>query len=135
MGSGWSISNIPNLQCKRIIVTGANCGIGYCTALALGQAGAEVIIACRSKERGEAALASLRAECQSGTFELRLLDLSSLKDIARFADEFNGEGRPLDVLINNAGVMIPPFQRTEDGFELQIGTNHLGHFALTGRLM
>lgn len=135
MGTGWSTNNIPTLSSKRAIVTGANCGIGYYTALALGAAGAEVIIACRSQERGIEALHKLRKECPGGKFELRQLDLSSLGDIARFADAINAEQKPLDILINNAGVMYPPYEQTKDGFELQLGTNHLGHFALTGRLM
>lgn len=135
MGAGWSTSNIPDLSGKRAIVTGANCGIGYYTALALGAAGAEVIIACRNKERGTEALNKLRNECPTGKFELRILNLASLKDIAHFADAINAEQKALDILINNAGVMAPPYELTEDGFESQIGTNHLGHFALTGRLI
>lgn len=135
MGAGWSASHVTDFTGKRILITGANSGIGYFTARALGNAGADVIIACRNKEKGEEALAKLRKECPHGKFELRLLDLTDLKDVARFSDEFNAQNVALDVLINNAGVMTPPYELTKDGFELQLGTNHLGHFALTGHLL
>lgn len=141
MGAGWSTADIPqDVAGRRVIVTGANSGIGYYAALALGIAGADVAIACRSKERGEAALAELRKEATAAgapnaLFSLRLLDLASQKDIRRFADEYNSEDKPLDILINNAGIMMPPYEVTEDGFESQLAANHLGPFALTGLLM
>lgn len=142
MGAGWSTSEIPAdcVKGRRVVITGANSGIGYYTALALGVAGADVIIACRSKERGETALASMKKEAaEAGAaevkFSLRLLDVSSLADIRRFADEYNAEGAPLDILINNAGIMMPPYELSADGFESQLATNHLGPFALTGLLM
>ena len=136
MGNAWTTANIPtSVSGKTVVVTGANSGTGYFTALALGQAGAKVVLACRSKERGEAALAELRKEAPSAAFELQSLDLSDLASVRRFADDWNNSGRPLDVLVNNAGVMKPPYALSVDGFESQMAANHLGHFALTGLLM
>ncbi|HEY2256365.1 MAG TPA: SDR family NAD(P)-dependent oxidoreductase, partial [Variovorax sp.] len=121
---------------QRILITGANSGIGWQAALALGRAGAAVILACRDRQRGEAALAQLRAAAPASRPELRLLDLASLASVRRFALDELAHERPLQVLVNNAGVMAPPRRReTADGFELQLGTNLLGHFALTVLLM
>lgn len=114
-------------------MTGANSGIGYWTCLELARAGASVLLACRQADRGQAAVARLRAEVPGASAEFRPLDLASLASVERCADELDG---PLHLLINNAGVMAPrTYQRTADGFELQFGVNHLGHFALTGRLL
>jgi NAD(P)-dependent dehydrogenase (short-subunit alcohol dehydrogenase family) len=110
-----------------VIVTGANSGIGRAAASALAGAGAHVVLAVRNTEKGEAAAATM-----PGSTEVRSLDLASLASIREFAAAWDGE---LHLLINNAGVMVPPLTRTADGFELQFGTNHLGHFALTGLLL
>jgi NAD(P)-dependent dehydrogenase (short-subunit alcohol dehydrogenase family) len=112
---------------RTAIVTGANSGIGRAAAAALADAGARVVLAVRSTEKGEAAAAAMRGET-----EVALLDLASLASVHEFADGWHG---PIDLLINNAGVMAPPLSRTVEGFELQFGTNHLGHFALTNLLL
>jgi NAD(P)-dependent dehydrogenase (short-subunit alcohol dehydrogenase family) len=112
---------------RTVIVTGANSGIGKAAATALADKGARVVLAVRTVSKGEAAAASM-----AGTTEVRQLDLGSLDSVRTFAAGWDG---PIDLLINNAGVMIPPLSRTADGFELQFGTNHLGHFALTNLLL
>jgi NAD(P)-dependent dehydrogenase (short-subunit alcohol dehydrogenase family) len=122
----WTAANIPSQDGRTVVITGANSGIGASAARELARAGARVIIACRNTAKGEAAAAAM-----PGTVEVRTLDLADLSSVRAFAD-----GVPeLDVLINNAGVMAVPLRRTADGFEMQIGTNHLGHFALTGLLL
>jgi NAD(P)-dependent dehydrogenase (short-subunit alcohol dehydrogenase family) len=118
---------MPDLQGRRVIVTGASSGIGRAAAQALTAAGASVVLAVRDLERGRTAAASMPGET-----EVRLLNLASLASVRAFAAEWSG---PIDLLINNAGIMAPPLSRTEDGFELQFGTNHLGHFALTNLLL
>lgn len=128
----WSVDDIPPQDGRRVVVTGANSGIGYHAALELARRGADVVLACRSPEKGEAALARLRADAPGATATLRPLDLADLASVAAFADGWDG---PLHLLVNNAGVMATPKRSTADGFELQFGTNHLGHFALTGRLL
>jgi NAD(P)-dependent dehydrogenase (short-subunit alcohol dehydrogenase family) len=112
---------------RTVIVTGANSGIGRAAASALAGAGANVVLAVRSIEKGQAAAAGM-----PGNTDVRRLDLSSLESVREFAQGWTGE---IDILINNAGVMVPPLSRTADGFELQFGTNHLGHFALTNLLL
>ncbi|MDH6116203.1 NAD(P)-dependent dehydrogenase (short-subunit alcohol dehydrogenase family) [Kitasatospora sp. GAS204A] len=123
-------------QCGRLaVVTGANSGIGFETARRLALAGAEVVLAVRDGAKGEAAAERIRAEGgkKVGT---AVLDLASLDSVVSFSDVLHERGRPVDLLVNNAGVMaVPTRQTTKDGFELQFGTNHLGHFALTGRLL
>lgn len=131
----WSFENIPDQNGRVAIVTGANAGIGFAAASALARKGAVVVLACRSRERGEAAVARINESEPSGSVELSLLDLASLDSVRAFADRFTASHDRLDLLINNAGVMVPPESRTEDGFELQIGVNFLGHFALTGLLL
>jgi NAD(P)-dependent dehydrogenase (short-subunit alcohol dehydrogenase family) len=127
---------MPSLAGRRILITGGNSGIGYHAALKLARKGAHVTIASRSRERGEAALKRLDDDAPGAHVELALLDLASLADIRRFAAEEHARNRPLDILINNAGVYAPPVRKeTADGFELQLGTNVLGHFALTAQLM
>jgi NAD(P)-dependent dehydrogenase (short-subunit alcohol dehydrogenase family) len=127
---------IPDLSGKFAVVTGANSGLGLGLAKRLAGAGADVVLAVRSKGKGENAIAEIHSEVPAAKLNLRLLDLSSLKSVAALGDELTAEGRPIDILINNAGVMTPPQrQETQDGFELQFGTNHLGHFALTGHLL
>lgn len=128
----WRASRIGDLSGLKAIVTGANSGIGLEATRELLRHGAEVILACRTPSKAEAALSGLKQELPNCSAEIRALDLASLASVERFAGEVEG---PLDLLINNAGVMAIPRRETEDGFEMQIGTNHLGHFALTGRLM
>ncbi|MGA7054931.1 MAG: SDR family oxidoreductase [Mycobacterium sp.] len=127
---------VPDLSGRLAVVTGANSGLGFGLAKRLAAAGAEVIMAVRNRSKGETALAEIRRELPSANLSIRLLDLSSLKSVAALGEELVAEGRPIDILINNAGVMTPPQrQQTDEGFELQFGTNHLGHFGLTGHLM
>ncbi len=126
--AGFGPADLPDLTHRRAVVTGANSGVGFHTAKALAEHGAEVTLACRNLELARAAAVKL-----PGLVEVEELDLASLKSVHAFADRFEG---PLDLLVNNAGVMTPPkYRETEDGFELQFGTNHLGHFALTGLLL
>ena len=134
MGKPWTLADIPSQAGKRILITGANSGIGYHAAFTLSRKGAHVIFACRDRQRGEAALVRLLDEAPGANVELAILDLASLASVHEFAARQIEQ--PLDVLINNAGVMAPPKrQQTADGFELQFGTNVLGHFALTGLLL
>jgi NAD(P)-dependent dehydrogenase (short-subunit alcohol dehydrogenase family) len=123
----WSTTDIPDLTGRTAIVTGANSGIGRAAARALAGAGARVVLAVRDTAKGRDAAATMPGET-----EVRALDLASLASVREFAAAWEG---PVDLLINNAGVMATPFSRTPDGFELQFGTNHLGHFALTNLLL
>ncbi|HEV7648453.1 MAG TPA: oxidoreductase [Actinophytocola sp.] len=123
----WTTTDIPDQSGRTAIVTGANSGIGLVAARELAQAGARVIMACRDVSKGTAAAASL-----TGDVEVRALDLADLSSVRTFADSITDD---VDLLINNGGVMATPNRRTADGFELQLGTNHLGHFALTGLLL
>jgi len=123
-----------NLSGKTAIVTGSNTGIGYETALDLYKKGAKVYVACRNQEKALSAIEKMKAEVGSGELIYEHLDLASLHSVKDFADNIiNAESR-LDLLINNAGIMIPPPSKTEDGFEIQFGVNFVGHFALTGHL-
>lgn len=124
--SGWSITDMPDQTGRRVVVTGANSGLGEQMALALGRAGAEVTLACRNLDK-----ARLVADQIGDNARVASLDLADLASVRAFADSFDGA----DVLINNAGVMAVPLRRTADGFEMQIGTNFLGHFALTGLVL
>ena len=134
--SKWTPRQMPPQQGRLAIVTGANSGIGYQTARYLARAGATVILACRSAAKGEAARAKIVAENAAAKVEVRALDVADLDSVRRFAAEFLSASQPLDLLINNAGVMaIPERRTTPQGFEMQFGTNHLGHFALTGLLL
>jgi NAD(P)-dependent dehydrogenase (short-subunit alcohol dehydrogenase family) len=130
----WSTHDIPDQSGRTAVVTGANSGLGYCTARELARRGARVLLACRSEKRGKEAALRLHQEvgegCRTGYRHLDLADLSSVRE---FAADFGDER--LDLLINNAGVMALPYGRTADGFETQFGVNHLGHFALTGLLL
>ena len=128
----WTTDDMPDQTGRRAVVTGANSGLGYHVALELVRRGAQVILACRDQERGQTALDRLHDEVPGADAELRELDLASLASVRSFADAVDG---PVDVLVNNAGVMAGPRRTTADGFELQLGTNHLGHFALTGLLL
>jgi NAD(P)-dependent dehydrogenase (short-subunit alcohol dehydrogenase family) len=136
MGNTWTLADIPLQGGKRVIITGANSGIGYRTAFTLARKGAHIVFACRDRRKGETAIARLATEAPGASTELAILDLASLASIGDFAAHQLEQRRPLDILINNAGVMAPPKrQKTADGFELQFGTNVLGHFALTGLLL
>jgi NAD(P)-dependent dehydrogenase (short-subunit alcohol dehydrogenase family) len=135
MNQNWTISNIPDLSGKTIIVTGANSGLGLHAVKALAQKNAQVIMACRNIEKGEQAKTNLSKEISVVNIHVRSLDLMDLKSVKSFADKFIQENTRLDVLINNAGIMMTPYTLTKDGFESQLGTNHLGHFALTGHLL
>jgi NAD(P)-dependent dehydrogenase (short-subunit alcohol dehydrogenase family) len=126
---------VPDLAGKLAVVTGASDGMGLLIATRLARAGAEVLLPVRNRRKGEAALAAIRSECPRAQVSLRDLDLSSLASVAALGETLRAEGRPIHILINNAGVMTPPtHQTTADGHELQWGTNHLGHFALAGHL-
>ena len=132
----WNIDDIADQSGRVAIVTGANSGIGYEAAKALALKEATVVVASRSPARGERAVASIREEAPEAAVELMPLDLARLGSVQQFALEFRERYDRLDLLINNAGVMMPPErEETADGFELQFGTNHLGHFALTVQLM
>lgn len=127
---------VPVLSGKRAVVTGGSDGIGLGIATRLAAAGAEVILAVRNRTKGEAAAARITASAPGARVELRDLDLSSLDSVAALGETLSAEGAPIHILINNAGVMTPPErQTTADGFELQFGSNHLGHFALVSRLL
>lgn len=127
---------VPDLTGKLAIVTGANSGLGFGLTGRLAKAGAEVILAVRNKAKGEAAIEHILAETPGAKLSIRHIDLASLKTVAAFGEQLTTEGRPIDILINNAGIMMPPKRDvTEDGFELQFGSNHLGHFALTAHLL
>lgn len=131
----WTTAHIPNQQGRTAVVTGAG-GLGFEDALALARAGAEVIIASRNLQKGAEAVARIRDQVAQAKVRFEALDLASLASVASFTDRLQGQIDGLDLLINNAGVMDPPQRRiTADGFELQLGTNHFGHFALTGRLL
>ena len=132
----WTAAEMPSQKGRRILITGANSGVGYHAALKLVRKGAEVILACRNRQKGEIALDRLHTEAPNIHMELAMLDLASLDSVREFAAHELGKNRPLHVLINNAGVMAPPRRlQTKDGFEIQFGTNVLGHFALTGLLL
>jgi len=133
--SRWTSDDIPDLSGKIIVVTGANSGIGYEAALEFARKRAKVILACRDLGKARAAAAQIAASAPNSDVEVMALDLSSLASIRAFADAFHLQHPALHVLCNNAGVMAIPYRTTADGFEMQFGTNHLGHFALTGLLL
>ncbi len=127
---------IPDLSGKRALVTGASDGMGLVMATRLAAAGAEVVMPVRNPTKGEKALATIQRQVPEARVSLRDLDLSSLTSVAELAETLLGEDQPFHIMINNAGVMTPPErQTTADGFELQLGTNHLGHFALVARIL
>ena len=127
---------VPDLSGKLAVVTGSNSGLGLGLTTRLSAAGADVVVAIRNRAKGEAAIAQIRTKVPDAKMTIKNLDLSSLASVAALGEELNAEGRPIDILVNNAGVMTPPKRdTTADGFELQFGSNHLGHFALTGLLL
>jgi NAD(P)-dependent dehydrogenase (short-subunit alcohol dehydrogenase family) len=132
----WSVADIPSQRGKLAVITGATGGLGYETALALASAGAEVLVTGRNTGKGRVALERIKRALPSAKVRFEMLDLASLDSVRAFAAQMVANGQPLDLLINNAGVMDLPGRRlTEDGFEMQFGTNHLSHFALTGLLL
>ncbi len=133
--SRWTPEQIPDQAGRAAIVTGANSGLGLITARELARAGATVVAAARSAEKAESARSEIAAAVPAAEVEPRVLDLADLASVREFAAAVAGAHPRLGILVNNAGVMMPPQQTTADGFELQFGTNHLGHFALTGLLL
>lgn len=136
MGSKWTVADIPDQSGRTAIVTGANSGLGYDTAAALAGKGAAVVLAVRNLDKGNEAVERIRKSTPNAVVSVQELDLSSLDSVRKAADELRAAHPRIDLLINNAGVMyVPSRETTEDGFEMQFGTNHLGHFALTGLLL
>jgi NAD(P)-dependent dehydrogenase (short-subunit alcohol dehydrogenase family) len=135
MAGKWTAGDIPDQTDRVAVVTGANSGLGLVAARELARAGATVVIACRNTAKGDQAAAEISARVPSAKLDVRALDLADLASVRGFAARLTGQHRTVDLLINNAGVMATPHRRTADGFELQFGTNHLGHFALTGLLL
>jgi NAD(P)-dependent dehydrogenase (short-subunit alcohol dehydrogenase family) len=130
----WTIQNIPALTGKVVIVTGGNSGLGYESVKAFTMKDAEVILASRSLEKGEEARTAILQAVPEGKIQVMQLDLGDLESVRAFAADFKKKHKRLDILLNNAGIMMTPYFKTKDGFEGQFGTNHLGHFALTGLL-
>ena len=130
----WTIENIGDQSGKTVIVTGSSSGIGLEAAKVLANKGAEVIIAVRNATKGKNAEEKIKSQNPNVNVKVMIVDLANLKSVREFAEKFNAGYDKLNLLINNAGVMIPPYSKTTDGFELQFGTNHLGHFALTALL-
>jgi NAD(P)-dependent dehydrogenase (short-subunit alcohol dehydrogenase family) len=135
MATKWTASDVPDQQGRVAVITGANTGIGFHTAAMLADAGAHVVLAVRNLDKGQRAQAQMMARRPRGEVTLQRLDLGSLESVRAAADELRTSYPKIDLLINNAGVMFTRKDVTADGFELQFGTNHLGHFALTGLLL
>ncbi len=131
----WSADDIPDQNGRVMIVTGSTSGLGREAARVLAGKNASVTIAARNLEKAEGVADAIRGEFNAADISVRELDLSDLESVARFAESFSRDKDRLDVLINNAGIMMCPYSKTKDGFEIQFGTNHLGHFALSGRLL
>ena len=131
----WNISDAPDKGGHTAIVTGANIGLGFDTALVLAGKGCSVVLACRDLDKAKAAQEQIRARHPKASVECMALDLSSLKSVRAFAASFSKSHKKLDLLVNNAGIMMPPYSLSEDGFESQLAANYLGHFALTGLLL
>src|SRR5579875_2812443 len=130
----WTEADVREQNGKVAVVTGANTGIGFEAARVLAERGATVVLACRNLEKAKSAVERIRASTGAGVATVQL-NLASLASVREAAQDLRERYERLDLLINNAGLMMPPLGRTEDGFELQFGTNHLGHFALTGLLL
>jgi len=135
MNAKWTSDDVPGQQGRLAVVTGANTGLGFETARVLAARGASVVLAVRDTEKGKAAAARIAGTAPGATVTVQPLDLASLDSIRAAAGELRARHPAIDLLVNNAGVMLTPRQATGDGFELQFGTNHLGHFALTGLLL
>jgi len=135
MSENWTANKIPDLSGKVIIVTGANSGIGYESARELTRKGAEVIVASRDSVKAERSILNIKEEIPGAKLEFIELNLANLDSVRKFAEKFKSKYNSLDILLNNAGIMLMPYGKTVDGFENTVGTNHLGHFALTGLLM
>lgn len=133
--TSWTAADAPDQTGRTALVTGANSGLGLQTTLALARKGARVLMACRDAARGQAALRRIEAEIPEARVELVALDLAALSSVEAAAARVQERAAALDLLVDNAGVMATPRRVTADGFEMQLGTNHLGHFALTGRLL
>ncbi|MFC2080097.1 oxidoreductase [Bacteroidota bacterium] len=131
----WNVEKMPDLSGKMIVVTGGNSGLGYESVKAFAWQGAEVVLASRSMEKGEEAKTEIIKEVKDGNIQVMQLDLGDLSSVRAFADAIKKKYKKIDVLLNNAGIMMTPYFKTTDGFEGQFGTNHLGHFALTGLLI
>lgn len=131
----WTAENIPDQKGRIAVVTGSSSGIGFEAAKVLANKNAKVIIAVRNLTKGEIAKSKIVGQNKSADVEVMKIDLSDLTSVKSFAEEYKNKYNKLDLLINNAGVMIPPYSKTKDGFELQMGTNHFGHFALTLQLI
>ncbi|HET6736320.1 SDR family NAD(P)-dependent oxidoreductase [Mycobacterium sp.] len=135
MSKGWAASDIPDQTGRVAVITGANTGLGFEAAVVLAARGAHVVLAVRNPDRGGEAAARIIAAHPGADVTVQQLDLASLDSVRTAADQLRSAHPRIDLLINNAGVMYPPRSSTKDGFELQLGTNHLGHFALTGLLL
>src|SRR5436189_5827401 len=133
--SEWMVDDIPDQAGRTILVTGANSGLGLRSAEALASRGARILMGCRNQEKAAVALEAVKNVAADAVPEVMPLDLADLDDVRACAKQLTDKLDQLDVLMNNAGVMAIPHQRTKQGFEMQFGTNHLGHFALTGRLL
>jgi NAD(P)-dependent dehydrogenase (short-subunit alcohol dehydrogenase family) len=131
----WTTADIPDQTGRVAVITGANTGLGYETALALAAHGAHVVLAVRNLDKGKDAISRITAQSPQADVALQELDLTSLESIRAAAEQLRADHQRIDLLVNNAGVMYPPKETTKDGFEMQFGTNHLGHFALTGLLL
>src|SRR5262245_41153490 len=131
----WMAADVPDLAGKTVVVTGGNSGIGFEAARVFAEKRAHVVLACRDPGKAGAAADAIRAEHTGASLETMALDLASLASVRHFASDFSARHPRLDILCNNAGVMAIPYRKTAEGFEMQLGTNHLGHFAVTGLLL
>jgi len=135
MKQNWTLEQVPDLKGKTIIVTGGNSGLGFESVKVFAMKGADVILASRDTDRGEESKNRIMRLYSKASIRVMQLDLADLSSVRQFAEVFNKNHHKLDILLNNAGIMMPPYQLTKDGFESQMGINHLGHFALTGLLL
>ncbi|WP_248516271.1 oxidoreductase [Salinarchaeum laminariae] len=132
---GWSLDDVPDQSGRTVVITGANSGLGLHATRAFASKGADVVMACRSVERGEQSKADMQADVPADRLTVERIDLSDLSSVDSFVEAFESDHDALDVLVNNAGIMAIPRQETAEGFEYQFGVNHLGHFALTAGLL